>query len=56
MNRVIKRFSLNWTLTSSDSYSLDVSFHYMFGRYIGVGGALGYWANYYENRGLIGGR
>lgn len=43
-----KRFSLNGTLTSSYSYSLDVSFHYMFGRYIGVGGAFGYWANYYE--------
>ncbi len=43
-----KRFSLNGTLTSSYSYSLDVSFHYMFGRYIGVGGAFGCWANYYE--------
>lgn len=53
-----KRFSLNGTLTSSDSYSLDVSFHYMFGRYVSVGGAFGNWANYYEigwASGVIGG-
>ena len=37
------------TLTSSDSYSLEMSYHYMCCRYVGVGGALGYWSNWYED-------
>lgn len=41
------RVALSGTLTSSDSYSLDVSYHYMLCRYVGVGGAIGYWANYF---------
>ncbi|MBO4995882.1 MAG: hypothetical protein J6C78_07965 [Muribaculaceae bacterium] len=43
------RISLNGTLTSSDSYSLDVAYHYMICRYVGIGGSFGYWSNYYED-------
>lgn len=43
------RVAVSGTLTSSDSYSIEASYHYMFCPYGGVGGALGYWANYYED-------
>lgn len=42
------RVGFSGALTSSDTYSLEASYHQMFGSYIGIGGALGYWANYYE--------
>ena len=43
------RAAFSGTLTSSYSYSLEASYHYMFCKYIGVGGAVGYWANWYED-------
>ncbi|MCM1449950.1 MAG: hypothetical protein NC082_06380 [Clostridiales bacterium] len=43
------RFSVSGLLTSSDSYQVEAAYHYMFNRYVGVGGALGYWAVWYEN-------
>lgn len=43
------RFSFSGLLTSSDSYQIEASYHYMFNRLIGVGGALGYWQVWYEN-------
>ena len=43
------RFSFSGTLTSSDTYSLEAAYHYMFWEYLGVGGALGYWSNWYED-------
>lgn len=43
------RVSFSGLLTSSDSYQLEASYHYMFNRYIGLGGALGYWSVWYED-------
>lgn len=43
------RAAFSGTLTSSDSYSLEMSYHYMFCKFVGVGGALGYWSNYYDD-------
>ena len=43
------RVAFNATLTSSDTYSLEASGHYMLCRYVGIGGALGIWANYYDD-------
>lgn len=42
------RVSFSGSVTSSDSYQLEASYHYMFNRYIGVGGALGFWKVWYE--------
>lgn len=47
--RTPHRVSFSATLTSSDSYSTEIAYHYMFCNYAGVGGALGYWANWYED-------
>lgn len=44
-----RRVSATGTLASSDVYSIEGAFHYMFFPYLGVGGAFGYWANYYDN-------
>lgn len=35
-------------LTSSDSWQLEMGYHYMFNRYVGVGGSIGGWQVYYE--------
>lgn len=43
------RVSFSGTLSSSDSYSLEMAYHCMFCNYVGAGGALGYWSNYYED-------
>lgn len=43
------RFSFSGMLTSSDTYHLEASYHDMFNRYIGAGGAIGYWKVYYED-------
>ena len=43
------RFSFNGTLTSSDTYSLEMAYHYMFCQYFGLGAAFGYWKNWYED-------
>lgn len=42
------RFSFSGMLTSSDTYQLEAAYHYMFNRYVGIGGAFGYWKVYYE--------
>lgn len=42
------RFSFGGLLTSSDSYQLEASYHYMFNRYVGLGGGFGYWSVWYE--------
>ena len=42
------RYSFSGLLTSSNTYQLEASYHYMFNRFIGVGGALGFWKVYYE--------
>ncbi len=41
------RFAMSGTLTSSDSYSLDLSYHYMPWPCLGLGGGIGYWKNIY---------
>lgn len=43
------RFSISGTLTSSDTYSLEAAYHYMFWEYLGIGGALGHWSNWYDD-------
>lgn len=43
------RFSFSGLLTSSDSYQVEASYHYMFNRYIGIGGGVGQWKVYYED-------
>lgn len=44
-----RRVSATGTLASSDVYSIEGAFHYMFFPYLGVGGAFGYWANYFDD-------
>lgn len=41
------RVSINGSLTSSDSYSLEAAYHYMISPYVGLGGAFGLWENYF---------
>ena len=43
------KVSFSGLVTSSDSYQLEASYHYMFNRYIGLGGAFGYWSVWYED-------
>lgn len=42
------RIGFNGALTSSDSWQLEFSYHYMFNRYIGLGGSMGSWQVWYE--------
>ncbi len=42
------RVAFSGALTSSDSYQLEFSYHYMFNRYIGLGSAFGFWKVLYE--------
>ena len=39
------RFGINGALTSSDSWLLEYSYHYMLNKYIGLGGSAGTWSN-----------
>ena len=48
------RFGLNGALTSSDTWQMEMEYHYMFLPYIGVGGSFGMWKQYYYD-GLPGG-
>lgn len=55
-NRAIENFefgnnkvAFSALVTSSDSYQIEASYHYMFNRYIGVGGSLGFWKVWYED-------
>lgn len=41
------RASISGLLTSSDSWQLEYGYHYMFNKYIGVGGSIGWWSVYY---------
>lgn len=41
------RFGMSGALTSSDTWQLDFTYHYMLTRNIGVGGALGTWEQWY---------
>lgn len=43
------RASISGMLTSSDTWQLDMAYHYMFNRYVGIGGAVGVWKVYYED-------
>lgn len=43
------RVSLSGLVTSSDTYQIDASYHYMFNRYIGLGGSFGFWKVWYED-------
>jgi hypothetical protein len=43
------RFAYTGMLTSSDSYQLEVSYHYMLTRTFGVGGSFGYWMTYFSD-------
>lgn len=47
--RLRHRVSVSGTLTSSDSYSIEAAYHYMVCEYVGVGGAFGGWANYFDD-------
>lgn len=42
------RVGFNGALTSSDSWQLEFSYHYMFGKYIGLGGSIGWWKVYFD--------
>lgn len=42
------RVALSGLLTSSDSWQIEFSYHYMFNKYIGLGGSVGLWKVYYE--------
>ena len=42
------RFGMNGALTSSSSWLLEFSYHYMFNNYIGLGGSAGTWKVYFE--------
>ena len=48
-DRVHHRVSVSGLLTSSDSYSIEAAYHYMVCEYVGVGGAFGGWANYWDD-------
>lgn len=41
------RASLSGALTTSDSWQVDLAYHYMIFPYLGVGGSIGAWGNYY---------
>lgn len=43
------RVAFSGSLTSSDVYSLEAAYHYMVFPCLGVGGALGLWANYFDD-------
>lgn len=43
------RASITGALTSSDCYQIQLSYHYMIWKFVGVGGSIGNWQNYYEN-------
>ena len=43
------RVAFSGSLASWYTYSLELSYHYMFFDYIGVGGAVGNWKNWYED-------
>lgn len=43
------RVAFNGALTSSDSWLLEFSYHYMFNRYVGLGGSIGSWEVWYED-------
>lgn len=43
------RASITGALTTSDTYQLQFSYHYMFWKYSGVGGSFGWWKNWYED-------
>lgn len=43
------RVSVSGSLTSSDVYTIETSYHYMFCRYIGAGIGVGNWTNYYDD-------
>ena len=43
------RVGLNGAVTSSDSWLLEFSYHYMFNRYVGLGGSVGTWKVYFED-------
>lgn len=47
------RVAFSGALTSSDSYQLEFSYHYMFNRYIGLGSAFGFLGVLYEEDGLL---
>lgn len=41
------RASISGLLTSSDAWQLELGYHYMFSRYIGVGASIGAWQVYF---------
>lgn len=47
-DRTRHRAGFNGALTSSYSWQLEFSYHYMFNRYIGLGGSAGAWKVYFE--------
>lgn len=49
------RFGFNGALTSSDTWQLETEYHYMLNPYVGLGGSLGVWKQYYYD-GLPDGR
>ncbi|MCM1483618.1 MAG: hypothetical protein NC043_04720 [Muribaculaceae bacterium] len=42
------RVEVSGMLTSTDSWQMEVGYHYMINRYIGVGGSFGGWKVYFE--------
>lgn len=43
------RASVTGALTTSDTYQLQFAYHYMVWKYLGVGGSIGWWRNWYED-------
>lgn len=41
------RAYISGMLTSSDSWQVDLGYHYMILPYLGIGGGIGWWGNYY---------
>ena len=43
------RVGFNGALTSSDTWQLEFSYHYMLNKYVGLGGSVGSWEVWYED-------
>lgn len=42
------RASISGMLTSSDAWQVELGYHYMFSKYVGLGGTAGVWSVYFE--------
>lgn len=47
--RLRHHVAVSGTLSSSDTYSIEGEYHFMLMKYLGIGGAIGYWSNYFDD-------